>query len=86
MAKTAYIRIRGKRWRVVFQNGGDTKSYGWCDYDTRTITIRYSPQERETLIHEIIHACQPDLTEEAVIEIENAIVHALNKFYPRRDV
>ena len=80
--KRAYLRIRGKRWTVVFQNGGDTNLLGWCDWINHKIVVRNTPDATETLIHEILHACQPDLSEAAVLEIETAIVHALDKFCP----
>lgn len=82
MARIVYVKIRGRRWKVKFQKGGDTTTYGDCDYESRTITVRQTPEARETLIHEILHACQPDLSEEAVIEIEDAITHSLNVLFP----
>lgn len=81
-SKQARVKIRGRYWSITYQNGGDTSSYGWCDFDKRRIVVRYSPEAPETLIHELIHACQPDLSEDAVIEIEAALVHALDRFYP----
>jgi hypothetical protein len=81
MRRTARVKIRGRWWTVRFQKGGDTSAYGVCKFDTREIIVRRTPESAETLIHEIIHACQPDLNEDAVLEIEAAIATALNTFY-----
>ena len=54
---------------------------GECDYDARTITINRdiidAPNRIEVIIHEAIHAAQPDLKEEAVQRIGLAITNAL---------
>lgn len=79
--RTARIKIRRKWWTIRYHKGGNTDAYGECHWDKREITIRKTPESAPTLIHEIIHACQPDLNEDAVLEIEDAIVKALDTFY-----
>jgi len=44
----------------------------------RTIYIRGTAKNKfETLVHEILHACLWDLTEEAILETEEAVVKGL---------
>ena len=52
------------------------KNKGVCDYEKRKITLckKKSHQDRlNTLLHEILHASQRDLDEEAIDEIAEAI-------------
>ena len=63
------VSIRGRRWRLRWctrlLNKGD------CNIETGTIRIRRGLEpddELETMIHEAIHACHWDLSEEAVEE------------------
>ena len=74
----AKIKIRGKSWKIVFKPVPCEPSlYGICDYDTRTIHVHPKMEPKGTLIHEVLHACLPDLSESAVNETEAAISKAL---------
>ena len=72
------IKIRGRKWTVIFRPVPCEPSlYGICDYDTRTIHVHPKMEPKGTLIHEVLHACLPDLSESAVNEVEDAITKAL---------
>ena len=76
---SAKIKIRGRKWNVIFKPVPCEPSlYGICDYDTRTIHVHPKMEPRGTLIHEVLHACLPDLSEEAVNQTEQALTAALN--------
>lgn len=50
--------------------------YGECDYDKKTIRIHHTLRGIElldTLIHELIHARWPDLSEDAVEEFASTL-------------
>lgn len=79
------IRIRGSWWKVIVKQLGPCKkngkwvpTHGLCCYKKREIYL--NPQFRilPTLIHEITHACQPDLDECSVEEIEDALISAFS--------
>ena len=74
------VSLRGQEWTLRFYNGGCSKTLGRCYFDKKLITVKNDKEAMSTLIHEIIHACQPDLSEEAVLEIEAAIVTGLEAF------
>lgn len=72
------LHIRGQKWRIVIARPPENKCTALCDYRTRTIFIRPSYQAKlNGVIHEVLHACFPDLTEEAVIEAEHAMAVAI---------
>jgi len=53
---------------------------GLCDYATRTIYVNpAAADQRSTLLHEVLHAALPDLTESAVEQTEEALEMALRK-------
>jgi len=81
--KSTKIRIRGKWWRLeikqlapVKREGSWVPLYGLCNYETRVVTLNPQFDMGETLLHEITHACQPDLDEVTVEEIEDAHINA----------
>lgn len=79
--QTAKIKIRGRVWTVIFRPVPcEPTLFGICDYDTKTIRVHPGKEPRGTLIHEVIHACLPDLSETAVDETERAITKALEVF------
>jgi hypothetical protein len=79
--QTAKIKIRGRVWTVIFRPVPcEPTLFGICDYDSKTIRVHPDKEPRGTLIHEVIHACLPDLTETAVDETERAITKALEVF------
>lgn len=77
-AKACRIKIRGSNWRIIIGRPPLNHCTGCCIKTARTIYIRPSaPNKFETLVHEILHACHWDLTEEAILETEEAIVKGL---------
>lgn len=76
--KCCRIKIRGMWWRILISRPPENYCSGLCNIQTRTIYIRPTAKNKfETLVHEILHACLWDLTEEAVMETEEAIVKGL---------
>lgn len=74
MARRTVI-IGEQRWRIS-RNKRLRKHYGECDYNTRTIRLCSSLAGidlLDTLIHEVIHARWPDLSEEAVEEVATTL-------------
>jgi hypothetical protein len=72
------VRIRGKTWRIVVERPpGKEKVEGLCVYDERTIYLRPGTDLPATLIHEVLHACYPDLNELSIMEGEDALLNAI---------
>lgn len=77
--------ISGKRWRIVFVDPSELPTdyhMGDCDIVSRRIRIALGMSEqetKETLLHEIAHACVWDLDEEAIVRLANAQARALTK-------
>lgn len=71
-----HATIRGKKWRLKSDQKLDGTDLGLCDFENRTI---YAPfdgnmwHEKDTIIHECLHANLPDLNEEAVTATANSI-------------
>ena len=68
-----------ERWRIVRANLPGL--YGLCDYASHTISIHQTlngVELMDTLIHEIIHARWPDLSEAAVIDISETLSGVLD--------
>lgn len=85
--KAGRVRIRGKWWKIeikrlapVKQKEGWVSLHGLCNYSTRTIFLNPQFNMKTTLLHEVTHACQPDLDELTVEQIEEAHVNALAVF------
>lgn len=78
--------IRGKRWHIIFGRPPVNDCSAYCDPNVRTIWIRQwqhgrritDQEQRECIIHEILHACFYDLREETVTEAEAALVKGLS--------
>ena len=73
-------KFRKKRWKVTF--GKLNKIYGLCNYDTKEITIRKSLDgdlRLDTIIHECLHACYPDLDDECIDETATDITKLLSR-------
>ncbi len=78
MPKGKRILIRGQQWTLVLGRPPNNKCDGVCDYSSRTIYVRKTAPDRVgTCIHEILHACYPEVEEYAIIETEKAIMAAL---------
>lgn len=79
-------KLRGKYYSLKFAKL-EKRLCGQCDWDKRTISIneRLSGEiELDTLIHELLHACQPDLAEETVTETATDIARVLFRLGYRR--
>ncbi len=80
--KVRRLKIRGKTWRIILGKppANDCSAYIW--HDRRTIWIRPSqsptPSDRiDCIVHEILHACLPDIAEEVIDETEKALLKGL---------
>jgi hypothetical protein len=65
--KIIVCKIRGRLWRVLFKRLSG--AWGYCEHETRTITIEKNANEKMTLdavCHEVAHARFPYLTEEEI--------------------
>ena len=84
-----YIWIRGQRWwfsltqpHHLEEGEPEYDTEGDCDFDRRRIRVSLDlPPKRliYVVVHEVLHGCQPDLDEQAVIETANAIANGLWK-------
>jgi hypothetical protein len=86
--KAIRATIRGDVWRVEFAHIGD---YGHCEYGScrRTRRIRLSPSQSDaelldTVIHEMIHAQDWDLSEEAVSQRATEIATVVERLFEVR--
>lgn len=84
MKKSGRVRIRGKWWQIEIKKLPPMKrdgvwgaTRGLCHYEKRTIFLNPQYDMETTLLHEVTHACQPDLDEPTVEQIEDALVNAL---------
>lgn len=76
--RTSKLKIRGRTWTLKLQAPPRRPSdFGMCDYETRTLYVHPEREPEATLIHEVLHAALPDLTEDAVVELETALTGAL---------
>jgi len=79
-------RLRGKYYRLRFAKLASPK-IGLCDWDARTITIHprlKGELQLDTIIHELLHACQPDLGEEAIDQTATDIARVLTRLGYRK--
>lgn len=77
MERGRRLKIRGETWRIVIGRPPANKCDALCHYERRTLYIRKSAERVPAIVHEVLHACLQDFDEEAVEEIEAAIVKAL---------
>lgn len=71
------VKVNGVRWSVK-----DEAIAGVCDHDTNSVSILpgQKPRERlDTLLHEGIHMCRPEMGEENVVRLANALTKVLWK-------
>ena len=76
------VTIRGKRWRVVDSNIRPMEELGYCTHPDldREIAVPVdgdTESELDTIIHECLHACQWDLSEEAIDETACSVARVL---------
>lgn len=79
------MRIDGRAWRIVFAR---IRDFGDCQYGAcrRTRRIRISPDQSDedlldTLVHEILHAQDWALSEEAVTQRATEIAAAVLRVF-----
>ena len=83
--KATQVMIEGRLWAIIPSPRKAMESPqhdGQCDYDNQTIQIysRLSLHEAlETVIHEVMHAQQPDIHEDAIARRAKEITRALIK-------
>ena len=76
------LTIGTQQWTVTCCRVPKTL-YGDCDYEQRRIRISnriHGCDLADTLIHELIHARWPDLSEDAVGSFAGEVVLAMRKF------
>ena len=86
------IKINNKMWKVKIVKSTDlaAASYGECDHPANAkpeIWVKRSLKPidmMDTIIHELIHAIRPELSEEAVLETATTIAKALWKLKYRK--
>lgn len=73
------VCVRGKTWRIALARPPRNDCEGLCVWETRMIYIR--PRAKcppvRVAVHEILHAALPDLREEAIEEVEEALITGL---------
>lgn len=77
MSKRMAIMLRGERWYL--SRRPLPYSWGECDRDAREIVLDARIEGElllDALIHECLHALQPDLVEEAVNLMARDVAHA----------
>jgi len=82
MATARTAQIGGKRWRIARNRKLLPKIYGKCDYSRRLISVCRTLTGKpllDTLVHEVIHARWPDLSEEAVEEVASLLADIITK-------
>jgi len=75
--------FRGKKYKIFFRPPKNRKHLGTCDFDVREIEIRPNLEGKERLdciIHEALHACFPDIDDDAIDETGTSISDLLIKF------
>lgn len=73
------IKVKGEDWTVSFRLIRDD-AMGWCIYDDQKILVdkRLEGETRlDVLIHELLHAHHPQLSEESVTQTATEIARVL---------
>lgn len=86
------IKINKKKWKIKIVKSTDLSpvSYGECDdvsCNNPEIWVKRSLKPKDmmdTIIHEVLHAVRPELSEEAVLETASTIADALWKLNYRK--
>jgi hypothetical protein len=82
------LNICGEKWRVLFRRpterdyiGVEEDDIGLCVAEDKKIFVDPIPDNvLSTAIHEVLHAVYPQLSEDAVIDGEHALMDLINKF------
>jgi hypothetical protein len=78
--KSTRVRIRNRWWGVkVARPPIKGNADGLCDFEAKQIYIKPGAELPSTLIHEVLHACYPDLDEDAILAGEEAVMNGLKK-------
>jgi hypothetical protein len=80
--------FRGKRFKVIFKAPKNRNHIGICDYEAKEIKINPKIDEAEILdciIHEALHACLPDISDDAIDESATSVAKLLWKLGYRGD-
>lgn len=86
--KRINVRIKSESWKVIFKRpteedyiGVEEDDIGLCVEEDKKILVDPDPTSvLSTSIHEVLHAVFPQLSEDAIIDGENALMDLLNKF------
>ena len=73
------VEINGEPWKIRFTKLRGNQD-GYCYYDQRKILVNSDiclERRIEVLVHEVIHACLPCLSEEAVVATSGDITESL---------
>ncbi len=73
--KRRTVYVGDQRWKIQ-RNARLRDCDGKCDYKTRTIFLRaglHGSDLLDTILHELIHARWPDLSEDAVCEFSETV-------------
>ena len=81
-------RVKSETWKVVFKRpteddyiGVEEDDIGFCVEEDKKILVDPDPSSvLSTAIHEVLHAVYPQLSEDAIIDGEDALVDLLHKF------
>ena len=82
------IKVAGEKWKVIFKKpteedyiGVEDDDIGLCVAEENKIYVDPDPDTVvSTFLHEVLHAVFPQLSEDAVIDGENAILDAFERF------
>jgi hypothetical protein len=83
------LNLRGRIWHLEFVDRLESGAYGECDDPSRPqkrirIAMNQSSADMmDTLVHELIHACLPDTSEEATSESARDISNVLRRLKAR---
>ena len=76
-----YAKLRDRRWTIRWSRLRGSV-HGWCCWANRVITLDERETERErldTAIHEVLHACLPDVSEDAIDATATGLANVLWK-------
>lgn len=86
--KDFHIDIKGGQWLIRFSRRMRGRAYGWCDYSLKKIMVDARQPlvlKLEVLVHEVLHAIHPDLSEEAVAYTGTKLAEAVNEAFSLED-
>lgn len=86
--KRITVRVCGEPWKMIFKRpteedyiGVEEDDIGLCVAEDKKILVEPDPDNvLSTAIHEVLHAVFPQLSEDAIIDGEAALVDLISKF------